>query len=65
MRGWRESGSMDTFTRARIRVKEILASYRRPEMNPDHEAALYAYVLDLAHQAGLEDLPRLEEPAIA
>lgn len=61
MRGWRESGSLDTFTRARTRVKEILASYRRPELDPDHEAELHAYVADLAHQAGMENLPALEE----
>jgi len=61
MRGWKESGSLDTFTRAKTRVREILASYRRPEMNPDHEASLRSYVLDLAHQAGLEHLPILED----
>ena len=52
---------MDTFTRARIRVKEILASYQRPELDPDHEADLRDYVLDLAKQAGMEKLPELEE----
>ncbi|MBI3168917.1 MAG: trimethylamine methyltransferase family protein [Chloroflexi bacterium] len=61
MRGWRESGSMDTFARARIRVKEILASYQRPELDPIHEADLRTFVLDLAHQAGLDKLPSLEE----
>jgi trimethylamine:corrinoid methyltransferase-like protein len=61
MRGWKESGSLDTFTRAKTRVREILASYRRPEMNPDHEAVLRSYVLNLAHQAGLENLPILED----
>ncbi len=61
MRGWKESGSMDTFDRARIRVKEILASYKRPELDPDKEAKLHAYVLELARQAGLEHLPITEE----
>jgi trimethylamine--corrinoid protein Co-methyltransferase len=61
MRGWKESGSMDTFTRAKIRVKEILASYKRPELDPEKENQLHAYVLDLAKQAGLEHLPILEE----
>jgi trimethylamine--corrinoid protein Co-methyltransferase len=61
MRGWKESGSMDTFDRARIRVKEILASYKRPELDPDKEAKLHAYVLELARQAGLEHLPIAEE----
>ncbi|MBI5966149.1 MAG: trimethylamine methyltransferase family protein [Chloroflexi bacterium] len=61
MRGWKESGSLDTFERAKIRVKEILASYRRPELDPAKEAALHAYVLDLAKQAGIEHLPILED----
>jgi trimethylamine--corrinoid protein Co-methyltransferase len=61
MRGWKESGSMDTFTRARIRVKEILASYRRPELDPAKEAELHAYVMDLAKKAGIEQLPFVEE----
>ncbi len=65
MRGWKESGSMDTFTRARNRVTEILASYSRPELDPAKVAELHAYVLDLAQKAGMEELPRLEEPSYA
>ncbi len=61
MRGWRESGSMDTFTRAKIRVDEILASYRRPELDPVKENELHAFVLDLAKKAGVEHLPMLED----
>ncbi len=61
MRGWKESGSMDTFTRARNRVKELLASYQRPEIDPAKEAELHAYVLDLANKAGLEHLPLIED----
>ncbi|MDO8755105.1 MAG: trimethylamine methyltransferase family protein [Anaerolineales bacterium] len=61
MRGWRESGSMDTFTRAKIRVDEILASYRRPELDPVKENELHAFVLDLAKKAGIEHLPMLED----
>ena len=61
MRGWKESGSMDTFTRAKIRVDEILASYRRPELDPAKEAELHAFVLDLAKKAGVEHLPMLED----
>jgi trimethylamine--corrinoid protein Co-methyltransferase len=65
MRGWKESGSMDTFTRARKRVQEILAAYKRPELDIEKLSQLHAYVLDLAKQAGLEQLPLLEdfEPA--
>jgi trimethylamine--corrinoid protein Co-methyltransferase len=61
MRGWKESGSMDTFTRAKIRVDEILAAYRRPELDPVKENELRAFVLDLAKKAGVEHLPMLED----
>jgi trimethylamine--corrinoid protein Co-methyltransferase len=61
IRGWRESGSMDTFARARIRVQEILASYKRPELDPQKVNRLHAFVLDLAKQAGLDHLPFLED----
>ena len=61
MRGWKESGSMDTFTRAKIRVDEILASYRRPELDPVKENELHAFVFDLAKKAGVEHLPMLED----
>jgi trimethylamine--corrinoid protein Co-methyltransferase len=61
MRGWKASGSMDAFTRAKIRVKEILASYKRPELDPAKEAELRAFVLDLAKKAGLEQLPFIED----
>ena len=61
MRGWKESGSMDTFARAKIRVDEILASYRRPELDLVKEAELHAFVLDLAKKAGIEHLPMLED----
>jgi trimethylamine--corrinoid protein Co-methyltransferase len=65
MRGWKESGSLDTFQRAQRRVKEILASYSRPELDPAQEAELRAYVLTLAKQAGMEHLPPLEEFQLA
>jgi trimethylamine---corrinoid protein Co-methyltransferase len=60
MRGWRESGSMDTFTRARIRVQDILASYHPPELDPAKVEQLHAFVMDLAHQAGMDQLPAHE-----
>jgi trimethylamine--corrinoid protein Co-methyltransferase len=66
MRAWKESGSMDTFTRARIRVQEILTSYKRPELDFDKVAQLHAFVLDLAGQAGMEQLPEHElSPIVA
>ena len=65
MRGWRESGSLDTFSRARVRVQEILASYQQPDLDPEKVNQLYAFVVDLARQAGLEALPAHElSPAV-
>jgi trimethylamine:corrinoid methyltransferase-like protein len=65
IRGWKAGGSLDTFDRAKIRVKELLASYRRPELDPDQVSRLHAFVLDLSKQAGVETLPVIEdyEPA--
>jgi trimethylamine--corrinoid protein Co-methyltransferase len=65
IRGWKASGSLDTFERAKIRVKELLASYKRPELDPTQESQLHTFVLDLSKQAGVESLPVIEgfEPA--
>jgi trimethylamine--corrinoid protein Co-methyltransferase len=65
VRGWKESGSPDTFGRARLRVQEILASYKPPELDPAKVAALHAFVLDLAKKAGMDSLPAHElSPAV-
>ena len=65
IRGWKASGSLDMFDRAKVRVTELLASYRRPELDPDQVSRLHAFVLDLSKQAGVETLPIIEdyEPA--
>ena len=66
MRGWKESGSLDTFKRAKVRVNQLLASYTRPELDPAKVAELHAFVLDLAKQAGMDELPAHElAPAMA
>ena len=61
MRGWKEGGSLDTFDRAKVRVNQLLASYRRPDLAPVLESRLHAFVLDLAKQSGIEALPILED----
>ncbi len=58
---WKKAGGLDAFGRAKLRVKELLASYTRPELDPDQTARLHSYMLELAKKAGLEELPRLEE----
>jgi trimethylamine--corrinoid protein Co-methyltransferase len=57
MRGWKESGGLDAFGRAKVRVKELLASYTKPELDPTKVAELHAFVHDLAKQAGMDALP--------
>ncbi len=59
-RAWKAAGSLDAFGRAKIRVKELLASYHRPEIDPARERRLHAFVLELAKKAGAEILPLLE-----
>ncbi len=60
-RAWKAAGSLDAFGRARLRVSELLASYRRPELDSVKESQLHAFMLDLAQKSGLEQLPTLED----
>ncbi|MEP0806786.1 MAG: trimethylamine methyltransferase family protein [Chloroflexota bacterium] len=60
IRGWKESGRLDTLGRARLRVKELLASYTPPKLDPTKVERLHALVLDLAHKAGMDALPAHE-----
>jgi trimethylamine--corrinoid protein Co-methyltransferase len=60
-RVWKDSGSLDAFGRAKLRVNELLASYKRPELDPQKETKLHAYMLDLSQKAGLVQLPRLAD----
>jgi trimethylamine--corrinoid protein Co-methyltransferase len=61
IRVWKEKGSLDTFTRAKTRVKEILAEYKRPDLDPKKEAELREYVLMRAKEAGMESLPVIDD----
>ena len=63
MRGWKESGSLDAFARAKVRVGQLLASYTQPELDPVKVTELHAFVLDLAKQAGMDALPAHEQAA--
>jgi trimethylamine--corrinoid protein Co-methyltransferase len=57
IRGWKESGGLDTFGRARQRVEQLLASYTKPDLDPVRVANLHTFVLDLARKAGMDELP--------
>jgi trimethylamine:corrinoid methyltransferase-like protein len=60
IRGWQQSGSMDTFTRAKVRTQQLLSEYQRPQMDADCEKELVGMVESLAKQAGMDTLPVLE-----
>jgi len=57
IRGWRESGSLDTFERAKSRVQILLDEYQSPENHQDERNELSKMVSKLANGAGLDELP--------
>ncbi|HSQ39090.1 MAG TPA: trimethylamine methyltransferase family protein, partial [Anaerolineales bacterium] len=59
MRGWLESGSFNTFDRAKVRTNQLVAKYQRPESALAHEKELVAFVTALARGAGMEKLPEI------
>jgi trimethylamine--corrinoid protein Co-methyltransferase len=59
MRGWQAEGSTDAFTRAKNRTRQLLADYKRPEMDPDKFKELQSLVENQARAAGMEILPEL------
>jgi len=60
IRGWQQSGSMDTFARAKVRTQQLLDEYQRPQMDPDKEKELVGMVESLARNAGMDTLPAFE-----
>jgi len=63
MRDWKKAGSLDTFERAKVMVKDLLASYTKPVLDEAKEKALHAFMLDLAKKAGVDTLPVIEVTA--
>lgn len=57
IRGWKASGSLDTFARARIEVDKLLADYISPALDPNQTKALYELVLSMAREVGMDRLP--------
>ncbi len=60
IRGWQAAGSLDTFARAKVRTRELLAVYERPHYAPEQERELRTMVEGLARKAGMDALPQLE-----
>jgi trimethylamine--corrinoid protein Co-methyltransferase len=59
-RGWQASGRLDTFARAKIRVRELIATYERPNYAPEQVLEMRTMVENLARNAGMDALPGLE-----
>jgi trimethylamine--corrinoid protein Co-methyltransferase len=59
IRGWQAGGSLDTFARAKERVKSLLAEYKRPALDPVLEKDMQDHVRKFAISAGLENLPEI------
>ncbi len=56
-RGWEQAGRLDTFSRARQRVSELLAVYQAPEIPQAQRRELEHMLQHLAQHAGLDRLP--------
>lgn len=59
VRGWQQDGSLDTFSRAKIRTAQLMKEYHQPQVAIDHKAELDAIVEGLAMQAGMAALPAI------
>jgi len=61
MRDWKKAGSLDTYERAKAMVTELLASYKRPEIDPEKLIELHTFMLDLSKKAGVDILPLIDD----
>lgn len=61
LRAWQEAGSPSAFDRARARVNELVAAYRRPAMREARERELHSFMEAEARRAGMPQLPGIEE----
>jgi trimethylamine:corrinoid methyltransferase-like protein len=56
-RGWKESGSNDTFQRAKQRVEELLNTYSHPKIDNGKLEDLDVFMRSLSQKAGMEIMP--------
>jgi trimethylamine:corrinoid methyltransferase-like protein len=59
IRTWQQAGGLDTFARAKARVKDLLAAYKRPALPSEVERELRGIVERKAKKAGMDKLPAL------
>jgi trimethylamine--corrinoid protein Co-methyltransferase len=57
VRGWQHEGSLDTFSRAKIRTAQLIKEYHQPQVAIEHKAELASIVESLALEAGMATLP--------
>jgi len=61
IRGWHQDGSLDTLSRAKAQVNQLLAQYEAPSLSQDKVQDLNKLVIHQAHEAGLESLPTIDQ----
>ena len=54
---WEQEGKRDAFARAKVRVQELLATYKRPQIPTNVEQSLREKMLQLSQREGLDHLP--------
>jgi trimethylamine--corrinoid protein Co-methyltransferase len=54
-RAWLDAGRLDAFGRAKVRVEELVAAHRLPEIDPEVRASLVARVREAGEPFGLGD----------
>jgi trimethylamine:corrinoid methyltransferase-like protein len=59
IRTWQMGGGGDAFSRARVRVNEIVSAYHRPDVPSEQIKELETLVRNVAKDAGMEHLPEL------
>ncbi|GAG29974.1 unnamed protein product, partial [marine sediment metagenome] len=57
IRAWQETGAMDTFTRAKSQLRELLNTYEPPDLPSEKVGELHKMVSRLAKEVGMDQLP--------
>jgi trimethylamine--corrinoid protein Co-methyltransferase len=60
IRGWKQSGELDTVSRAQARVHTLLAEYTPPAIDQTQISEMKSMMSHLAAKAGMMQLPELE-----
>jgi trimethylamine--corrinoid protein Co-methyltransferase len=60
LRAWKQKGTEGIFTRAKTRVKELLADYQPTKLSTNIESELQGIVSTYAREAGMDTLPEIK-----